>query len=89
MPAGAPKGSKNAEGNRGNTKTGADRLLMKRVVDKSWGIIEEALDNPKTTNKERKYIAMEIVKRTAPKDVSLHDEDGILVALYKLSQNEK
>ena len=89
MSAGAPKGNKNGDGNKGNTKTGADRLLMKRVVDKSWGIIEEALDNPKITKKERRYIAMEIVKRTAPKDVSIHDEDGILVALYKLSQNEK
>jgi hypothetical protein len=48
-----------------------DEVAQMTVINKSWDLIGKALMSKEVTDEEKKRIALEICKRTAPKDVNL------------------
>jgi hypothetical protein len=66
----APKGNQHAKGARGNTTSYYDRLLAGKVIGRCWEWIDENFD--KLSKKEKQYIALELAKKTAPKEINVN-----------------
>lgn len=66
-----------ARENNGGSRPGAGRKsaqeeqLIADVVNKCWARVNANLDSKKVSNKEKNMIALEVVKRTAPKNIDL------------------
>ncbi len=63
-------------------RTAKDEQLIAEVVKMSWNIIGKALKSKKRDDKEKKMIAMEIVKKTCPQQVKteISADDDLLAA---------
>ena len=66
----APKGNQHAKGNKGNTTTYYDRLIAGKVIGRAWKWLDDNFD--KLTKKEKQYIALELAKKTAPKEINVN-----------------
>ena len=59
-------------GNKGGgRKSAREESLIKDVVNKSWERVNRNLDGERLTEVEKDVIALEVVKRTAPKNITL------------------
>lgn len=64
------KFNKGVKGNKGGRRpTLANEEIRAAVIDKSWSILLEVLDNPEIDLKERRQIALEIAKKTIPQNI--------------------
>ena len=73
------KGHKHSVGNKGGgRKSFVDEKIMAAVVNRSWDILDKALDSDMDEDKKR-HVALEIAKKTIPKtinaDVKMKIED--------------
>lgn len=48
-----------------------DEITRNEVIDLSWATISQALRSSKVSLEEKRRIALEIVKRTAPQDLNV------------------
>lgn len=48
-----------------------DEELVMRVVNKSWQLVEEILTKQGYSKEKREMVALEVAKRTAPKNIDL------------------
>ena len=69
----APKENQNAKGNKGGgRKTAQNEELKALVVNQAWDLIADYFNGTKTPQKiTLEEIAIELVKKTAPKNIDL------------------
>lgn len=79
----------NPNGNPGNAgggrKSARDERLVMSVINKAWERVDANLTHKRTTEKEKDMIALEVVKRTAPKEIKFEGGDAqpVLVKIIK------
>jgi len=55
-------------------KSWRDEMLQNEVINLSWKIIATALHDKTATMDEKKMIALEVVKKTCPREINLKGE---------------
>ena len=60
-----------------------DETVQANVINLSWVTIDQALRSAKLTVKEKRVIALEIVKKSCPKEINLKGE-GIAGRVYNI-----
>lgn len=61
--------------------------LARAVISKSWEIISDVLNKQGYTKERKEAVALEVVKRTSPKEIKL-DNDDIKPVLVKIIGKE-
>lgn len=82
----APKGNKNAKGNKGGTGRPSlvDEVVRADVVNRSWNRIKAKFTKKKKTTEDERYldqVAVEIAKKTIPQKI-----EGDLNLKFSLSK---
>jgi len=69
----------NPNGNPGNKgggrKSTRDQRLIEEVVSGCWERVRANMKGKRLTEEQKDMIALEVVKRTAPKDIKLRGDD--------------
>lgn len=63
-----PRGGRQPNAGR---KSARDERLVFEVINKAWDRVAKNLNQNRTSDKEKDMIALEIVKRTAPKNLDI------------------
>lgn len=64
-------------------KSARDERLVALVIDKCWQRVRANLEGKRLTDKEKDFLALEVVKRTAPKNIDLTSKgEKIPVPIY-------
>lgn len=74
---------KNRQPRKMGRKTLRDETVQANVINLSWLTIDRALNSPDITIQEKRVIALEIVKKSCPKEINLKGE-GIASTVYNL-----
>ena len=56
-------------------KSKKDEELIMAVVNKSWQLVYNILHNQGRTREQQESVALEVVKRTAPKEIKFESSD--------------
>lgn len=81
-------------GNNGGKRPGAgrpslvDESLRKRVIEKSWAIVEEFYDSENENVKDKLKVASYLAGKSVPQDVNLGGHLGVLVEELHKKANE-
>lgn len=66
-------------------KSYLNEKIVKAVINKSWGIISDVLNKQGYSKETKQAVALEVVKRTAPKNIEVDlGENGVSPILVKI-----
>lgn len=70
-------GSKGNKG--GGRKSVFDESIRNAVISKSWDILQKFMDNKKSPEEEKRKIAVEIAKRSIPKEIDFKSKKILIL----------